>query len=156
MSLPPGSPLNPGWRTSWCPELPFSVLFLPCPVSPSWFPHGESRECGSFTLGPWLRRGSAPLTTLRGREDRVGGGGKGHRCSDPRSRPLGARRKGIYPIPRSGLSCQDRFSLHCGFHYFSFPDYFGSWLPWELSLWKAPASFPLLHTTPPPSISIPS
>lgn len=41
-----------------------------------------------------------------------------------------------------------------GFHYFSFPDYFGSWLPWEPSLWKAQASFSSYPCSP--SISIPS
>lgn len=58
---------------------------------------------------------------------------------------------GTQPILRLGLSCQDSFALPSAFHYFSFPDYFGSWLPWELSLWKAQASFSS-YPCPPPSL----
>lgn len=82
---------------SWCPETSPSV----CPQhsTPNYVslvsPWGRGPVFSSFTWW-WFRRGSAPFTTLGGREKVNGVGGRtGRQSSDPPRCPLGARSKGI-------------------------------------------------------------
>lgn len=97
--------------------------------------------------------GSEPSPTLGGKEDRAGGERDRSPGLQPTGVPSGSHEQGDLANAEVGTLLPGAFcSLHSGFHYFSFPDYFGSWLLWELSLWKAPASFPL---PPPPLLPAP-
>lgn len=127
------------------PQLP-SAPFLPCPISH----HGFKCKAGNVAPSRWglggrPRRGFAPLTALRV------GGGRGrvtgaltHLAAlwEPGERDLAN--------PRSGLSCQDHFSLHCGFHYFSIPRLFWKLAAMGTESLKAPAPFPSCPPTPNP------
>lgn len=95
-------------------------------------------------------RGVALLTTLEKKRTLCGGGAgsPGHQV------PSGSCGQGDLANPKVRTLLPGQLCFPGGFHYFSFPDYFGSWLPWEPSLWKAQASFSSYPCSP--SISIPS